>query len=85
MNSASPIGEVVVVAWFALAAVAFWAPYGSFALPVGPLNALYALFLLISLTALALRLLKQKRSGDGEVPAVLTADSPKEDTLRRGR
>jgi hypothetical protein len=85
MNSASPLGDVVICLWFALAAVAFWGPYLSAALPVGPLNALYAVFLLVSLTALALRFLRPGQRSDAETAASPSVHSPKEDALRRGR
>ena len=76
MKAESPMLGFLLCAWFALVAVAFWAPYlyADFHLPVGLLNALYAVFLLISLATLALRLLRQG-------PDV----SPKEDAPRRGR
>ena len=85
MNSASLLRDAVICGWFALAAAAFWGPYLGFALPAGPLNALYAVFLLASLTVLALRLLRQNPQTGGETPAALSVRSPKEDALRRGR
>ncbi len=79
MNSASLFGDIVTSLWFILAAGAFWGPYLGLDLPTGLLNALYAVFLLVSLAALALRLLRQTSAG--------TADplTPrKEDASRRG-
>ena len=76
MKAESPMLGILLCGWFALVAVAFWAPYfgPGLVLPSGPLNALYAVFLLISLATLALRLLRQGPDG-----------SPKEDAPRRGR
>ncbi|MBC8102643.1 MAG: hypothetical protein H7Z41_08660 [Cytophagales bacterium] len=59
MNPVSPLRDFLLCAWFALAAAAFWLPSLGFALPAGPLNALYAVFLLIFTAAFALRAVRQ--------------------------
>ena len=74
MKAESPMMGVLLCGWFALVAVAFWAPYLGFVLPIGLLNALYAVFLLVSLATLALRLLRQGPES-----------SPKKDAPHRGR
>jgi hypothetical protein len=85
MKSPSPVGDLVICVWIALAAAAFWAPYAGYALPAGPLNALYAVFLLVSLTVLALRLLRQNPPRGAESSGTPPVSSPKEDALSRGR
>jgi hypothetical protein len=85
MKSVSPLGDMVICVWIALAAAAFWAPYFGYALPAGPSNALYAVFLLVSLTVLALRLVRQNPPRGAESSGALPVPSPKEDALPRGR
>ena len=64
-------GDVALCVWFLLVALGFFGPYFNLNLtpapvdgkPVfGPLEGLYALFLLLSIAALALRLLKKRDS-----------------------
>jgi hypothetical protein len=85
MNRASLPGDIAIGLWFALAAAAFWAPYLGFALPAGPLNALYAVFLLVSLTVLALRLLRQSQEPAAAGPAARLVHPPEKEALHRGR
>jgi hypothetical protein len=73
--------DILTSLWFVLAAVAFWGPYFGLSLSAGLLNALYAVFLLVSLAALALRLLRQAPA-PGALADPLTPPR-KEDAPRR--
>lgn len=74
--------DLVLCAWFVLVAVFFWAPHTGVSLPVGPATALYGLFLLIFIAALALRLLRgASANGIAEETPI---SQPQERKSRRG-
>ena len=81
MSRSSLAGDIVISLWFVLAAVAFWGPYLGLGLSAGLLNALYAVFLLVSLASLALRLLRQTPVSGAPVDPLITPR--KEDAPRR--
>lgn len=49
--------------WFLVVGIVFWGPYFGLSLP--DLSAVYGLFLLVSLAALALRLMRGRASENG--------------------
>ncbi len=52
--------DIVLGVWFLLVAAAFWGPYFGWGLPANILTALYAVFLLVVVVPLTLRLLRKK-------------------------
>ena len=52
--------DIVLCAWFLLIGVAFWGTYFGMVVPPNVLTALYAVFLLVAVVRLTLRLLRQK-------------------------
>lgn len=71
--------DILLCAWIALVAVSFWGPYLGLALPANILNALYAVFLVVVIAAVALRLVK------GGVTEANSREQPVEGGSRRGR
>ena len=60
------VRDIGICVWFALAGLAFWAPY--LGMPLPDLTSLYGLFLLASVAAVALRLLNRQDPGAKIVP-----------------
>lgn len=60
------IRELAAVLWFAVVAVAFFAPYLGITLSVAPLTAIYALFLMVGIVLLVLRTIgrREERTQD---------------------
>ena len=73
------VRDVVLGAWFAVVGLAFWGPYAGLSPRAG--TPLYGLFLMASLSALALRLTR----GRAVAPVRAVPRTGNEEGARRGR
>lgn len=75
--------DILLGLWFVIAGAAFFAPYLGVALP--DMSAAYGAFLLLSVAALALRLLRGGANGGPEAGAAVQTAPASPDTAASGR